>query len=398
MSQDRGACLTAVCLLLGLFLFFFQDYSMAEPLPVSWEDLLGDEEKAVKPSQGSGKDGVGTNSRLDKREIRIRGFVVPIERDEERKLTQFLLVPYFGACIHVPPPPENQIITVIPERGLPDVKAMDQITVEGVLSLEKRDSEGPGSVYLLTRACTIDDSSSALPWKAILIAAFCAFSVSLGFILPTGSWSPRQEAFAVITGFSAGMMLALGVSGLGIRLSAQGALLFLAGGAFMLLLRAFTHHTHEISARPSLLTRTTLAIAIHNLPETFFVLSTSIGDLTLGALISATMMAHNIPLGLSVGLFAMEKTFARRMIYITLASILPLLLAVMIYQHCRNFFPLETIRYCYPFAGGALCVIALRELLPTAHAASKNRAIFSFVLGVLFLFLMIFLFLSFSPT
>lgn len=46
----------------------------------------------------------GVNKKLDNQDVRIPGFVVPLEGDA-KKITAFLLVPYFGACIHVPPPP-----------------------------------------------------------------------------------------------------------------------------------------------------------------------------------------------------------------------------------------------------------------------------------------------------
>jgi uncharacterized protein len=44
--------------------------------------------------------------------VRIAGFVVPLDIDKN-KVKEFLLVPYFGACIHVPPPPSNQAIHAI---------------------------------------------------------------------------------------------------------------------------------------------------------------------------------------------------------------------------------------------------------------------------------------------
>ena len=48
---------------------------------------------------------------LDDRQVRLPGFVVPLEMDATA-MTEFLLVPYLGACIHVPPPPANQIVLV----------------------------------------------------------------------------------------------------------------------------------------------------------------------------------------------------------------------------------------------------------------------------------------------
>ena len=66
--------------------------------------------------------------------IRIAGFIVPLERQGD-EIREFLLVPYFGACIHVPPPPANQIIYVIPSKPLKDAQTMDAFWVSGTLEL-----------------------------------------------------------------------------------------------------------------------------------------------------------------------------------------------------------------------------------------------------------------------
>lgn len=46
---------------------------------------------------------------LDGIEAKLPGYIVPLEISEAGLVTEFLLVPYYGACIHVPPPPSNQI-------------------------------------------------------------------------------------------------------------------------------------------------------------------------------------------------------------------------------------------------------------------------------------------------
>ena len=51
-------------------------------------------------------------SELDGMEIKMPGFVLPLEF-AGRKVTEFLLVPWIGACIHTPPPPPNQIVHVL---------------------------------------------------------------------------------------------------------------------------------------------------------------------------------------------------------------------------------------------------------------------------------------------
>ena len=53
---------------------------------------------------------------LDGQTVKLPGFTVPLEGDSE-ETRSFLLVPYYGACIHVPPPPANQTVYVLREAG-----------------------------------------------------------------------------------------------------------------------------------------------------------------------------------------------------------------------------------------------------------------------------------------
>lgn len=52
------------------------------------------------------------------RNIRIPGFIVPLEFDDHQTITTFFFVPFFGACLHMPPPPPNQIIYAEYEPGI----------------------------------------------------------------------------------------------------------------------------------------------------------------------------------------------------------------------------------------------------------------------------------------
>ena len=72
--------------------------------------------------------------------VRIAGFVAPLDFLGGDELAEFLLVPYFGACIHVPPPPANQIIyvTLDKPRG---IQMMDTVWVYGKLEIEKTESD-----------------------------------------------------------------------------------------------------------------------------------------------------------------------------------------------------------------------------------------------------------------
>ena len=52
------------------------------------------------------------------RPVRLPGYVVPLANAQDGRLTEFLFVPYYGACIHVPPPPPNQIVHVVLPRPI----------------------------------------------------------------------------------------------------------------------------------------------------------------------------------------------------------------------------------------------------------------------------------------
>jgi hypothetical protein len=72
--------------------------------------------------------------------VRIPGFMVPLE-DTETRVSEFLLVPYFGACIHVPPPPPNQMAHVLMQRSQAvDVNLWDPIWIVGKLKIENVES------------------------------------------------------------------------------------------------------------------------------------------------------------------------------------------------------------------------------------------------------------------
>jgi len=83
-----------------------------------------------------------TDLSLNGRKIRIPGYVVPIE-EKDRAITEFLLVPYFGACIHVPPPPANQIIHVISAKPIKNLRAMDLVQVSGEMKIARFASATP---------------------------------------------------------------------------------------------------------------------------------------------------------------------------------------------------------------------------------------------------------------
>ena len=78
---------------------------------------------------------------LDGQAIRLPGYIVPLEVNEQGRTTEFLLVPYFGACIHVPPPPSNQIVHVRSEIGVKLEELYQPYWIEGALQVKASTSE-----------------------------------------------------------------------------------------------------------------------------------------------------------------------------------------------------------------------------------------------------------------
>ncbi|OCH03668.1 DUF3299 domain-containing protein [Aliivibrio fischeri] len=66
----------------------------------------------------------------DGKKVRMPGFIVPIEFDG-LKTTEFLLVPVAGACIHMPPPPANQIVRVSYPEGFTVQNVQYPVWIEG---------------------------------------------------------------------------------------------------------------------------------------------------------------------------------------------------------------------------------------------------------------------------
>lgn len=86
---------------------------------------------------------------LNGRQVRMPGLVIPLEGDGVR-MSEFLLVPYFGACIHVPPPPSNQIVYVRTGAQKAAIREFyEAVWVTGILITEHSNSEVGVSSYTI---------------------------------------------------------------------------------------------------------------------------------------------------------------------------------------------------------------------------------------------------------
>ena len=82
--------------------------------------------------------------------VKIPGFIVPLATDEKQQVIQFFIVPYFGACLHMPPPPPNQIIFVNASTGIELTSLYDAFWFEGKLKIDTTDNLLGKSAYSIT--------------------------------------------------------------------------------------------------------------------------------------------------------------------------------------------------------------------------------------------------------
>jgi hypothetical protein len=176
-------------LFLGLFSLLISASVFAQTpgyQKITWDDLLNEEwyQQMKKDMASYGrmaflKDGseeaeklmASMRKKLDEapistkyinQKIRMPGFVVPLDamRNGQR---EFLLVPYFGACIHTPPPPANQIVLVTPHPQLnlsKTLESMEVIWVEGELKESRTKTASGVSGYSL-------EAIQIYPYKAL---------------------------------------------------------------------------------------------------------------------------------------------------------------------------------------------------------------------------------------
>lgn len=142
----------------------FREITWLELVPKDWkpQDRL-DRKKAASLSDGDALaqemmkelreilDTAPTVAAMNGASIRMPGYVVPLEQTKDG-ISEFLLVPYHGACIHTPPPPANQIVHVKAARPLKDVQSMSAVWVTGVLRTVRKDSGMGVSGYALELA------------------------------------------------------------------------------------------------------------------------------------------------------------------------------------------------------------------------------------------------------
>ncbi len=136
---------------------------------LGWEELMpeGEEERLAQMYQqqmqslysgapvaeGSAADQMiqigtfNTVSELDGEKVRLPGYTVPFDYGADAEVSEFLLVPYFGACIHAPPPPPNQTIFVVGDEPIKLKDLAQAVWIEGTIHTQTQESELADAAY-----------------------------------------------------------------------------------------------------------------------------------------------------------------------------------------------------------------------------------------------------------
>jgi hypothetical protein len=86
---------------------------------------------------------------LDGQRVKLPGYVVPLDFDGQSEMKEFLLVPYYGACIHTPPPPANQVVHANAKKAIVVEDTYMPVWAIGTLSTETINSNLAEAGYRL---------------------------------------------------------------------------------------------------------------------------------------------------------------------------------------------------------------------------------------------------------
>ena len=89
------------------------------------------------------------NKALNGAYIKMPGFIIPFDVSS-KGVTEFMLVPYVGACIHTPPPPANQLVMVNSPNPWPSDHLWDPVWVIGTMRTQLQSTDLGQTGYSVT--------------------------------------------------------------------------------------------------------------------------------------------------------------------------------------------------------------------------------------------------------
>ena len=122
------------------------------PPGVPYAEIIGEGEiDVINDTWNPGYDANATkmNEALDGAYIRMPGYIIPLALGSDG-VTSFILVPYVGACIHVPPPPPNQLVIVDTKTPWPSNQLWDAVWVTGKMKTELQKTQIAQIGYSMT--------------------------------------------------------------------------------------------------------------------------------------------------------------------------------------------------------------------------------------------------------
>jgi hypothetical protein len=81
--------------------------------------------------------------------VRLPGYTVPFAYGADAEITEFLLVPYYGACLHLPPPPPNQTVYVVSQTPIKLRDLAQAVWIEGVLRVTTESTALADAAYTI---------------------------------------------------------------------------------------------------------------------------------------------------------------------------------------------------------------------------------------------------------
>jgi hypothetical protein len=113
--------------------------------PAASHDYLGESGPAAAQQSANAP----VNTELDDKQVKIPGFIVPLDVAKDGTVSEFFLVPYFGACIHVPPPPPNQIVYVTTKKGIALDSIYEAYWITGTMKMQNKSTRLGAAAYSL---------------------------------------------------------------------------------------------------------------------------------------------------------------------------------------------------------------------------------------------------------
>ena len=159
--KSRPGGVFGVMALFGLMLLVGQAAAADAPVDLDWGDLLPEQTAAAQaitrvgivqhgelPAISGNQSGDPVTTKYNGKRVRIPGYVVPLDFSGAG-VTEFVLVPYVGACIHVPPPPPNQIVFVTTQEPQQFQGLFAPVYVTGTLATTAMQTELAAIGYTL---------------------------------------------------------------------------------------------------------------------------------------------------------------------------------------------------------------------------------------------------------